>query len=95
MKKALIVLIWGLIFNACEQNTCNHSLNSEYLEIKDDFILKNSEKGAHFFTESNCHIINEWLNRKSMGDFFKNHIAIESTIVQLMDKTHINDTFIP
>lgn len=95
MKKALIILVLGLIANACEQNICDHSISLEHLKIKTDSSNKRPEKLSHSFIESDCNLINEWLNRKSMGSFINNHITLESTIDQIMDNTYINDKFKP
>lgn len=95
MKKALIILVLGLIFYACEQNSCDHSFGLEHLKIKRDSCNKKPEKQSHSFIENDCDLINEWLNRKSMGSFINNHITLESTIDQIMDKTYINDKFMP
>ena len=49
----------------------------------------------HAITESKCHLLNEWLNRKSMSNFLKNHISLETGITSINEKTLFNDTFIP
>ena len=95
MKKALIILVLGLTFNACEHNACDYTCSMEHLDIKKDLNNIRPEKVSHSFINNDCDIMNEWLNRKSLGSFMKNHTSFETRVEQLVDKTYIKDKFIP
>lgn len=95
MKSLLCILLFSLIFNACGESLC-YEPGTDGIDQAE--ILKMNEgqpDKKHAVTESKCHLLNEWLNRKSIGNFLKNHISLESGISSINEKTLFNDTFIP
>ena len=72
MKRALIILVYGLMFNSFEQNTSNLSIHLQDFNLKNDLILEKSNKVSPYYFEKDCGLINEWLNRKSIGNFMQN-----------------------
>lgn len=93
MKSLLCILLFSMIFNACGESLCDEPEEIDQAEIQKMTVEQPNKK--HAITESKCHLLNEWLNRKSIGHFFKNHISLESGINSINEKTLFNDTFIP
>lgn len=60
-------------------------------------IILNEPAGhtRHFITDHDCHIIKEWLDRKSVGHFIRKHISAIQGMDKTIEKTHLNDTFTP
>jgi len=88
------MLIIGLLFNVCGENLCSESCKGESDKDEISLIIDYQTDSRHSISESKCHFINEWLNRKSMGHFLKNHIPLASGMNSFNEKTHFNDTFI-
>jgi len=89
------MLIFSLIFKVCGESLSSVSGKGGTVKEEINLIIYNQPDNRHAILESECHIMNEWLNRKSMGNFIKTHIALESGISSFEKKTHFNDTFIP
>lgn len=95
MKSFVCMLLFSLLFNACGQNLCNEP-NKEKIEKAGTLSMIDHQAYNNFaIIESNRLLINEWLNRKSLGHFLKNQIAFESGNSNLNEKAHFNNTFIP
>lgn len=95
MKSLLCILLFSLIVNLCGENLSRESGKEKkdqaaILSKIDDQINK-----KHAITENKCHLLHEWLNRKSFVHFLKSHIALESGASVIDKKTQFNDTFIP
>ncbi len=95
MKSLLCILLFSLIFNACGESLCDEPGSEEIDKAKNSKAADYHPNKKHAITESKCHLLDEWINRKSMGHFLKNHISIESGISSINEKTLFNDTFIP
>ncbi|MDP2413734.1 hypothetical protein [Daejeonella sp.] len=95
MKSLLCILLFSLIFNACCESLCDEPGSEEINKAENPKMIDHQPNKKHAITESKCHLLNEWLNRKSMGHFLKNHISLESGISCINEKTLFNDTFIP
>jgi len=95
MKSVLYMLIASLFFNACGENLCYES-NIEEINIEGSSLVNEHQPAtSNSITKHKCHIINQWLNRKSIGHFLKSYISLESEMSSINKRTHINDTFIP
>jgi hypothetical protein len=95
MKSSLCILLFSLIFNACGESLCYEPGSEETSKAKNPKTVDYQPNKKHAIKESKCHLLNEWINRKSMGHFLKNHISLESGISSINEKTLFNDTFIP
>jgi hypothetical protein len=95
MKSLLCILLFSLIFNACGESLCDGSSSEEISKAKISKTPDYQPKKKHALTESKCNLLDEWINRKSMSHFLKNHISLESGISSINEKTLFNNTFIP
>lgn len=95
MKSLLCILLFSLIFNACGENLCDEPGSEEIYKAENPGIIDHQPNKKHEITENKCNLLNEWINRKSMSHFLKNHISLESGISSINEKTLFNDTFIP
>ncbi|MCF8452521.1 MAG: hypothetical protein K9G42_04915 [Pedobacter sp.] len=95
MKSLLCILLFSLIFNACCEILCDEQGSEEIDKAKNSKMTKHQSNKKHAMTEIKCHLLDEWINRKSMGHFLKNHISLGSGITSINEKTLFNDTFIP
>ena len=95
MKSLLCILLFSLIFNACGESLCDEPDSEKIEKAENRKMIDYQLNKKHAITESKCHLLNEWLNRKSIGHFLKNHFSLESGISSINDKTLFNDTFIP
>jgi|GEM_PF-2732886 len=95
MKSLLFMLIFSLFFNSCGESLCTESGTEEMGIGEISKMTKYSSSSRHVITENNCHLINEWLNRKSISHFIKKHISLDSGISSINEKTLNNNTFIP
>lgn len=95
MEKRICILIFSVLFTSCYNNSWTESYPKA--NHKTDAITLNESLGdtRHFITDHDCHIIKEWLDRKSFVHFIKKHIAAIRTIDNVIEKIHLNDTFIP
>ena len=95
MKSLLCLLLFSLIFNACGESLCYESSRVE-MDQENITIMADSQLNSdHPIKGNKCNIINEWLNRKSMGQFIKNHISLEAEISSITEYTLFYDKFIP
>lgn len=95
MKSLLCILLISIIFNACDESLCDEPYSEEINKAKNHKVADYQPNKKHAITESKCQLLDEWINRKSMGHFLKNHISLESGISSINEKTVFNDTFIP
>lgn len=84
-----------MILNSCAESLCYESSRVEIDQEEVSIMLDSQQINEHSNRENKCNIIKEWLNRKSMGQFLKNHISIESEINSITKKTLFYDTFMP
>lgn len=89
------MLLFSLLFNACGDSLCYEPVTEEIDKAKISKMIDYQLNKKHALAESKCHLMDEWLNRKSMSHFIKNHISLESGISSINKKTLLNDTFIP
>lgn len=95
MKSLLCILLFSFIFNACGESLCDEPNSEKINKAESPKTIDYQPIKKHAITESKCHLLNEWINRKSMGHFLKNHISLESGISSINENTLFNDTFIP
>ena len=95
MKSLLCILLVSLIFNACGENLCDEPGSEEIYKAENLKTIDYQPNKKHAITENKCHLLHEWLNRKSFVHFLKSHIALESGASVIDKKTQFNDTFIP
>jgi hypothetical protein len=95
MKSLLCILLFSLIFNACGESLCDESGSEEISKAENFKTADYQPNKKHALTESKCNLLDEWINRKSIGHFLKNHISLESGISSINEKTLFYDTFIP
>lgn len=95
MKSLFCLLLFSLIFNACCESLCDETGSEEISKAKNSKKADYQPNKKHALAESKCNLLDEWINRKSMGHFLKNHISLESGISSINEKTLFNDTFIP
>lgn len=73
MKTALLMLFMALAFNSGGERNCR-----EYCALihKKGKITRYEEASGlkHSITDRECKLIDEWLNRKNIGHFLKNHM---------------------
>ncbi|SDM92887.1 hypothetical protein SAMN05421813_12918 [Daejeonella rubra] len=83
MRRALLILFLGLVTYSCEEKCCFKQQYSRE-ELQPD--LKITQQSKHSVTNKNCNLMLEWLNRKNIGHFLKNHISLVHTPVVSIDK---------
>jgi hypothetical protein len=84
MKRALLILFIGLASKPCGEKHCFKSQFS-IEEFKSE--LKITQQTKHAAVNKNCNLIIEWLNRKNIGHFLKNHISLEPFHAFSLDKS--------
>jgi len=95
MKILLFILLFSMILNSCGESLCYESSRVKIDQEEITIMVHSQQNNEHPLKENKCNIIKEWLNRKSMPQFLKNYISLESGIRSINKKTHFNDTFIP
>lgn len=94
MKILLFILLFSMILNSCGESLCYESSRVEIDQEEITIMVHSEENIEHPLKENKCNIIKEWLNRKSMGQFIKNHISLEAEIISITEKTLFYDKFI-
>lgn len=93
-KTSGILIIYTLL------SLCYNNLGVDYFQgtvLRQGVNIRHESSGEtrHFITDHDCNIIKEWIDRKSFAQFMKQHISTIRTIDHVIDKMHLNDTFIP
>jgi hypothetical protein len=89
------MLLFSIIFNACSDNLCYEDITKKIERAKRPKTIDNQPYNNPAKSKHTCHLLKEWLNRKSMGHFIKKHISLEAGINSINDNVFNNDTFIP
>lgn len=73
MKSAVLILIMGLAIYSGEERSCGDCCDQLQKKGKTPrFEVASGSK--HSITDKECRLIDEWLNRKNMGHFMRNHM---------------------
>lgn len=95
MEKLIGILIFS-IGSAVSYEGSITPVNPGSVQEKVAITVNESDTEArHFITDHDCHIIEEWLDRRSIGHFIKKHFTTVRLFERIIEKTHFNDTFTP
>jgi hypothetical protein len=83
MRRALLILFLGLASHSCDQKYC---LKQVCIKEFKSINLKTLQ-AKRIIDKKECKLMNEWLDRESMGHFLKNHISLEHYATFSVDKT--------
>jgi len=89
------MILFSIIFNACSNDFCYEDSTKKIESDQGSKIPDNQLNNSPQKSMNTCHLLKEWLNRKSMGHFIKKHISLETGINGINDNVLNNDTFIP
>lgn len=95
MEKLISILIFSFGSSLCIEGS---GLAPAMKTSGEKTFITINEPAGHtrlFITDHDCHIIKEWLDRKSVGHFIRKHISAIQGIDKIIEKTHLNDTFTP
>lgn len=95
MEKASGILIIYALFSFCYNNSWIDYFPGTVKQSAINIRQEKPGETRHFITDHDCNIIKEWVERKSFTNFVKKHISTIRNIDNVIDKIHINDTFIP
>lgn len=95
MEKLIGILIFSM-GSAFSYESSMTASDSKLIQEKVAITVNESDADTrHFITDHDCHIIQEWLDRRSVGHFIKKHFTTVRFIERIIEKTHLNDTFTP
>jgi hypothetical protein len=95
MKSQFCMILFSIIFNACSDDLCLEDSTKKFTKADQVKTIDNQSIKDHGKSVHKWHLLNDWLNRKSMGHFIKKHISLEAGINGINDNVLNNDTFIP